>query len=120
MRSAAQFLIALSLASQAICVEKFALFTRTKNFTEMAEFRAQHFIDVIAQLLQRPFGSRNTADQKLNVQQQRPMPVLQFKTGNRSFQRLAGTDRLKDWHLMGTTIYFRSALPLNQSAEFCE
>ena len=90
MRSAAQFLIALSLASQTIRVEKnFAFFTRTKNSREMAQFRAQQFIDVIAQLLQRPFGSRNTADQKLTVQQPRPMPVLQFKTGNRSFQRLA-------------------------------
>ena len=63
MRSTAQFLIALSLASQAIRAEKnFALFTRTKYFREMAQVQAQQFIDVVAQLLQIPFGSRNTAD----------------------------------------------------------
>ena len=56
----------------------------------MAQIQAQQFIDVVAQLLQRPFGSRNTEDQKLTVQQPRPMPVLQLKTGNRSFQ--------KDWY----------------------
>ena len=56
----------------------------------MAQIQAQQFIDVVAQLLQRPFGSRNTEDQKLTVQQPRPMPVLQLKTGNRSIQ--------KDWY----------------------
>ena len=53
----------------------------------MAQIQAQQFIDVVAQLLQRPFGSRNTEDQKLTVQQPRPMPVLQLKTGNRSFPK---------------------------------
>ena len=105
MRTAAQFLIALSLASQAIRVENFALFTRTKNFREMAQIRAQQFIDVVAQLLQRLFGSRNTADQKLTVQQPRPMPVLQLKTGNRSFQRLVLKDGLVLWECFFKTVF---------------
>ena len=61
----------------------------------MAQIQAQQFIDVVAQLLQRPFGSRNTVDQKLTVQQPRPLPVLQLKTGNRSFQKYWHSK--KDW-----------------------
>ena len=56
----------------------------------MAQVHSQQFIDVVAQLLQRPFGSRNIADRRLTVQQPRPMPVLKLKTGNRTFQ--------KDWY----------------------
>ena len=52
----------------------------------MAQIHAQHFVDVVVQLLQRPFGSRSVADQKLTVQQPRPMPDLKIKTGDRSFQ----------------------------------
>ena len=55
----------------------------------MAQVNAQQFINVVAQLLQRPFGSRNIV-QKLTVQQRRPLPVLKLKTGNRTFQ--------KDWY----------------------
>ena len=52
----------------------------------MAQIHAQHFVDVVVQLLQRPFGSRSVADQKLTVQQPRPLPDLKIKTGDRSFQ----------------------------------
>ena len=56
----------------------------------MAQVNAQQFIDVVAQLLQRAFGSRNIADQKLTVQQPLLMPVLKLKTWNRKFQ--------EDWY----------------------
>ena len=56
----------------------------------MAQIQVRQVIDVVAQLLQRPFGTRSTADQKLTVQQPRPMPLLMLKTGGRSFQ--------EDWY----------------------
>ena len=52
----------------------------------MAQIHAQLFVDVVVQLLQRPFGPRSITDQKLTVQQPRPMPDLKIKTGDRSFQ----------------------------------
>ena len=69
--------------SVAICEneERFTLLTRTKTSS-----KKWHFVDVVVQLLQRPFGSRSVADQKLAVQQPRPMPDLKIKTGDRSFQ----------------------------------
>ena len=67
--------------------EKFSLLHKTKEkLKEMAQIHAQIFVDVVVQLLQRPFGSRSIADQKLTVQQPRPMPNLNIKTGDRSFQ----------------------------------
>ena len=67
--------------------EKFSLLHKTKEkLKEMAQIHAQIFVDVVVQLLQRPFGSRSIADQKLTVQQPRPMPNLKIKTGDRSFQ----------------------------------
>ena len=86
--------------------KNFAFFTRTKIFREMAQINAQQFIDVVAQLLQTPFGSRNIADQRLTVQQPRPMPVLKMETGNRTFQ--------KDWYskkdLLGGNVLRNSLL----------
>ena len=67
--------------------EKFILLHKTKEkLKEMAQIHAQPFVDVVAHLLQRPFGSRSIADQKLTVQKPRPMPNLKIKTGDRSFQ----------------------------------
>ena len=67
--------------------EIFPLLHKTKEkLKEMAQNHAQPFVDVVVQLLQRPFGSRSIADQKLTVQQPRPMPTLKIKTGDRSFQ----------------------------------
>ena len=67
--------------------EKFTLMHKTKaKLKEMAQIHAQPFVDVVVQLLQRPFGSRSIADQKLTVKQPRPMPKLKIKTGGRSFQ----------------------------------
>ena len=55
--------------------EKFPLLHKTKEkLKEMAQIHAQHFVNVTVQLLQRPFRSRSIADQKLTVQQPRPMP----------------------------------------------
>ena len=43
---------------------KFTLLHKTKEMLiEMAQIRAQPFVDVVVQLLQRPFGSRSIADQ---------------------------------------------------------
>ena len=67
--------------------EKFTLLHKTKDrLKEMAQIHAQHFVDVVVWLLQRPFGSRSIADQKLTVQQPRPMPNLKIRTGDRSLQ----------------------------------
>ena len=67
--------------------EKFSLLHKTKeNFKEMAQIHARPFLDVVVQLLQRPFGSRSIARQKLTIQQPRPMPNLNIKTGDRTFQ----------------------------------
>ena len=71
----------------------------------MAQIHTQQFIVVVAQLLQRPFGSRNTGDQKLNVQQPQPMPVLQFKTRNRSIERLALKEGLVLWQCFFKTVF---------------
>ena len=75
--------------SVAICEgkEKFTLLHKTKEkFKEMAQIHAQLFLDVVVQLLQRPFGSRGIADKKLTVQQPRPMPNLKIKAEDISFQ----------------------------------
>ena len=77
----------------------------------MAQIYAQHFVDVVVQLLQRPFGSRSVADQKLTVQQPRPMPDLKIKTGDRSFQMEWYSK--KDW-LCGSVV--RNGLLLAMSA----
>ena len=67
--------------------EKCTLLHKTKEkLKEMAQINAQPFVDVVVQLLQRPFGSRSITDQELTVQQPRPMPNLKIKTGDRSFQ----------------------------------
>ena len=82
--------------------EKFTLMHKTKEkIKEMAQIHAQPFVDVVGQLLQRPFGSRSIADQKLTVQLPRPMPNLKIKTGDRSFQ--LAWDSKKDW-LSGSII----------------
>ena len=75
--------------------ENFAFFTKTQNFRETAQINAKQFVDDVAQLLQIPFALRNIADQKLSVQQPRPMPVLKLKTGNRTFQ--TNWFSKKDW-----------------------
>ena len=67
--------------------EKVSLLYKTKEkLIAMAQIHAQPFMDVVVQLLQRPFGSRGITDQKLTVQEPRPMPNLKIKTGDRSFQ----------------------------------
>ena len=67
--------------------ENFTLLHKSKEkLNKMAQIHAQHFVDVVVQLLQRPFGSRSIADQKLTVQQPRPMPNLKIKSGDRPFQ----------------------------------
>ena len=76
--------------------EKFTLLHKTKEkLKEMAQIQAQPFVDVVVQLLQRLFGSRSIAEQKLTVQQPRPMPNVKIKTGNRSFQ--LEWDSKTDW-----------------------
>ena len=74
--------------SVAICEskEKFTLLNKTKDkLKEIAQIRAQYSVDVAVQLLQRIFGSRSIADQKLTVQQPRPIPNLKLKKGAEQF-----------------------------------
>ena len=66
---------------------KFTLLHKTKEkLKEMARTHTQHFVDVVVQFLKRPFGPRSIAEQKLTVQQPRPMPNLEIKTGVRPFK----------------------------------
>ena len=58
----------------------------------MAQINAQQFINVVVQLLQRTLDSRNIADQKLTVQQPRPIPVLKLKQGTECSKKI-GTRR---------------------------
>ena len=59
----------------------------------MAQVHAQGAIadrDLVSQLSRKFFASRTVAEQKLILQQQRPMPKLQLKTKGRVFQ--------EDWY----------------------
>ena len=87
MRSALQFLIAFPLSSYPRRQREIFLTAQDqRKLKEMAQIHTQPFVDVVVQLLQRPFGSRSIVDQKLTVQQPRPMPNLKIKTEDRSFQ----------------------------------
>ena len=55
----------------------------------MAQLRAKEALgdrDLVSQLLKKPFAARNVAEQKLIVQQPRPVPNLKMKTKDRVFQ----------------------------------
>ena len=64
----------------------------------MAQIHAQGAIadrDLVSQLSRKSFASRTVAEQKLIVQQHRPMPKLQLKTRGRVFQE--EWYQRKDW-----------------------
>ena len=64
----------------------------------MAQVHSQGAIadrDLVSQLSRKSFASRTVAEQKLIVQQQRPMPKLQLKTKGRVFQE--DWYQKKDW-----------------------
>ncbi len=60
----------------------------------MAQLHTQQVIgdrDIVSQLIRRSFSLRSVAEQKFIVQQPRPLPRLNIKTGERMFQQ--------DWYL---------------------